>query len=470
MQMSDFTKGTAWGIVPDQYESLFRQVLDLRKSNDFSAQVAGFTPKKPEKGYRVQDNVAVVKVHGPISKQTSFFSFFFGGTSLDRLSKVFTEAIEDPEASAVLLDIDSPGGTIGGLEAFSDLVYSSRGEKPIVAFANGMMASAAYWIGSAADTIVAESTAEVGSIGVLMVHYDWSQNDAKYGLKRTFLSAGKYKALGNDAEPLSEEARRTFQAELDYLYDVFAGTVARNRGVDVGTVLEGMADGRIFIGQQAKDAGLVDSIGSMDVAIEAALSMVSNTSTSYQINFNSSGVAPEKEVTMPGEKKMDIPQTVEQLAVALPELAEALRAEGEKRVDLKTARKEAAQAENDRILGIAAVQFGDEAGEKFKAVVATGVTVDQFKAIRGTAPADTTSTEAAGVQKVKGETLAAIQEAGAGNPGTGDNTATGSDGDKDFMTLVEDHRAQHKCGQVEAMQAVMKKNPKVHAAYISSMN
>ena len=138
------------------------------------------------------------------------------------------------------------------------------------------MASAAYWVGSAAEAIIGSTTSEVGSIGVLMVHQDFSRMEDMVGVKTTYLTAGKYKSLGNDAEPLTQQAREVLQAELDKLYSIFTGTVARNRGEDIGTVEANMADGRMFIGDDAAAAGLIDSIGSMEDAVSMARSMVND--------------------------------------------------------------------------------------------------------------------------------------------------------------------------------------------------
>lgn len=114
----------------------------------------------------------------------------------------------------------------------------------------------------------------VNAAGVITVHYDYSKSDEAQGVKRTFMAAGRYKALGNNAEPLGDVARAEIQSRLDYLYTLFVDTVARNRAADRDTVLSTMAEGRQFIGRQALDVGLVDQIGTMETAMEAALSRV----------------------------------------------------------------------------------------------------------------------------------------------------------------------------------------------------
>jgi signal peptide peptidase SppA len=273
MNPIDFSKGRGWLIRPESFEVLARKFIEFNPENggvDFEKQMAAYRSRVDNQDlYDLKDGIAIIPINGPLSKRMSFFSFLMGGNAFSFIAKAFRSAVEDPEVEGIVLKIDSPGGTVSGTEALADLIFSNRDEKPIIAFADGMMASSAYWIGSAADAIVGESTADVGSIGVLMIHKDFSKLDEKIGVKITYLTAGKYKALGNDAEPLGEFARNVFQDELDYIYNIFVETVARNRGVEFEQSLE-MADGRVFIGQQAKDAGLIDYVGNFNKALELA--------------------------------------------------------------------------------------------------------------------------------------------------------------------------------------------------------
>ena len=121
--------------------------------------------------------------------------------------------------------------------------------------------------------MIVERTTDVGSIGVLYVHWDTSKEDEMYGWKRTLITAGEFKGVGNDIEPLSDRDRGVIQSELDTIYDIFIETVARNRGVSTETVLKDMANGRVFIGQHAVDAGLADKTGTFEDALEAAVDL-----------------------------------------------------------------------------------------------------------------------------------------------------------------------------------------------------
>jgi capsid assembly protease len=215
-------------------------------------------------GYKIQDGVALLPIEGVISKRMNLFSQISGGVSTQLLQDDFAAAMNDPLAHSILLLIDSPGGNIDGLQQTADDIRAARGVKPVYAFADGLMASAAYWIGSAAEKIFSASdTTAVGSIGVIAKHADYSEANKKDGVKVTTIRAGKYKALAQPDEPLTDEAHAELQSQLDHVYSVFVNAVAANRGVDAQTVLSKMADGKVFFGKQAIDAGLVDGISSV---------------------------------------------------------------------------------------------------------------------------------------------------------------------------------------------------------------
>lgn len=459
MQPTDFAKGRAWAMLPEKFELLARRFHQFQADDAAVKKLAGFAETTDEPPYYdLRDSVAVIPISGPLTKRRSFWSFLFGGSSYAEIARTVAFAAQDPEVSGIVLDIDSPGGTISGVEAAGDAIFAARQQKPLAAFANGTMASAAYWLGSAADTVIAEKTAAVGSIGVLMVHYDWSVALANEGIKISYLTAGRYKALGNPAEPLSREARDVFQAELDQVYGIFVDTVARNRNVSRDQVLADMADGRVFIGAKAVAAGLADTLGSLDTAIAAVQDMAGNQQSERRIFAMTTKT---KEIKI---------ETTEQLAAAYPDLAQALRAQGADSVDTAAIAQKAADEERARILGLAGVQFGAAAGEKFTAVVETGVTVAQFTAITAAAGGTQTPADAAAanLEKAKADQLAAIQAAGAANPGA--DSQAGQSAGKDFMALVAEYAQANKCGRVEAMQAVMKANPAAHKAYITKVN
>ena len=252
-----------WAIVPEKYS----QIKELYEHHAHGEKVdlvalEASMGKKLENSYRslqVVDGIAMLPIEGVIAKRMNLFAEISGGTSSQLMQRDFSTAMEDPLVHSIMLLIDSPGGEVSGTQEFCNEVFAARGLKPIVAVCSGMMASAAYWIASSADEVyVTADTDVVGSIGVLATHTDNSEAEAKSGKKITTIAAGKYKTIGNPHEPLSAEGRAEIQSQVDQIYTVFVNDVARNRNTSAEKVLADMAEGRVFIGQKAVAAGLVD--------------------------------------------------------------------------------------------------------------------------------------------------------------------------------------------------------------------
>lgn len=263
-----------WAVIPEVYETIRevydRHVFGEKLSKD---EIASLTGKKAGED-RAKTNrvgsVAVIDVIGPMSKRMNLFHDVSGGASTELIGRDFRNALSDRMVDGIVLNIDSPGGAVDGTQELANLVFASRGGKPIATYSDGMICSAAIWIGAAADEVfIASPTVDVGSIGVRASHVDRSKWDESMGIKRTEIVAGKYKNLESPNAPLSKEGREMLQAQVDYLYEIFVGDIAKFRGVSVEKVLNDMADGRIFIGKQALDAGLVDGIESFESVISA---------------------------------------------------------------------------------------------------------------------------------------------------------------------------------------------------------
>jgi signal peptide peptidase SppA len=281
--------------------------------------------------YQIVNGTAIIPLVGILAKDD--WVKYYGGTSTRQVARDFMEAMKNAAVKAIVLSIDSPGGTVDGTQSLAKLIYDSRGAKPITAIASGVVASAAYWIGSAADKLyLADDTTMAGSIGVIMTHYDWSKYDEKIGVAVTEIFAGKYKAVGSETKPLSDEDRDVLQDEVDYLYGIFVDGVAKNRGVDAATVLGSMADGRIFIGQQAVDAGLADGIKTIEEVLAAPVA--------------SAGVAVKIKQEV---KSMDPQELTLAMIEQRPDLVASLTQRGE---------ETGARAERERIQAVAAVAEG----------------------------------------------------------------------------------------------------------------
>lgn len=261
-----------WAILPNKLalleEIVARHVAGEKlDAEEVQARIHG-ARRPPE---RRVNKVAILPLFGTIFPRANMMTDVSGATSAERFGDDFNSLLHDPSIDAIILDVDSPGGQIGGIDELSRQIYEARGIKPIVAVANHMMASAAYWIGTAADELVVTPSGEVGAIGVFAVHEDISVAMEKDGVKVTLISQGKYKTEGNPYQPLSDEALTAIQAKVDEIYGIFVDTVARNRNVDAATVRSGFGEGRMFSARQAIDVGMADRIGTLDETINLLL-------------------------------------------------------------------------------------------------------------------------------------------------------------------------------------------------------
>lgn len=176
-------------------------------------------------------------------------------------------ALDDPRVGAVLLDIDSPGGMVSGCQELVSFIKEAATQKPMAAFTNSLMASAAYWLGSATGRVFCTETASVGSIGVIMTLTDFSRLMESLGIKINVISSGKFKAAGHPAMELSDEARAYFQTHVESLHEVFRRNVADSMGLDMAES-NIWGDAQIFLGADAVDVGLATAqVSGMDEAI-----------------------------------------------------------------------------------------------------------------------------------------------------------------------------------------------------------
>lgn len=212
-------------------------------------------------------NVAVIPIRGVIEPSGGMLSFFFGGTSPDFLSAQINAAASDPNIEAIVLDVDSPGGSVSGVEEVAQEIYAARKNKPITAVSNSMMASAAYFLGSQANEVLASPSSLTGSIGVYTLHQDISELLDKAGVTMTFVYYGENKTAGNSYEPLSDKAREHMQEMVDAFGQAFDRAVARGRGVSMEDVGKQFGQGRIFTAQKAVKLGLADRVGTLDDAL-----------------------------------------------------------------------------------------------------------------------------------------------------------------------------------------------------------
>ncbi len=242
--------------IPAEADNMIRvqadRVIRETRRQTASAQSAGGIAVLPLYGVVTQRGNMVEDVSGP------------GGTSTQQFSSALRQLLADDTVGQILIDIDSPGGSVYGVAELADEIQSARTQKPVVAVANSLAASAAYWIGCSASEFYVTPGGEVGSIGVWQAHQDYSKALEESGVKTTLISAGKFKVEGNPYSPLDDEAQSFMQSRVDDYYAAFTKAVARGRGVPIAQVRDGMGQGRVLGADAALAQNMVDGIATFD--------------------------------------------------------------------------------------------------------------------------------------------------------------------------------------------------------------
>ncbi len=214
--------------------------------------------------------IATIYVEGTIaSGQTDSFGIPVGYQHNWTLEKI-DELISDHNNRGLMIFVDSPGGGVYESDELYLKIkeYKDRTGRPVYAAMGSMAASGGYYISAAADKIVANRNTWTGSIGVTIgTIYDISELLEKYGVNTVTITAGSNKAMGSITEPLTAEQQAIFQSLVDDAYEQFTGIVSEERGIELSEV-QRFSDGRIYTAEQALELNLVDSIGTLDDALE----------------------------------------------------------------------------------------------------------------------------------------------------------------------------------------------------------
>jgi ClpP class serine protease len=268
----DYLCNQTWAITENGFNKILaiatrmelKDLLDAKKASDEKLQ-------NPNNS-KVVGNVQQIDIIGPIVKHGDMFSEVSGARSLSGIKSEFLSALNNKDVSAILFNIDSPGGEAGGIADFADLVFNSRGKKPIVAYTDDMACSAAYWIGSSADKFVCSETATLGSIGCAAVITDTEERDEKQGIKKIkFVSSN---SPNKRPDVKTEDGYNQIAAQIDKIGDIFIDKVARNRTTttrkfSAKDVINKFNKGGVLIGEDAVNAGLADELGSFESVLES---------------------------------------------------------------------------------------------------------------------------------------------------------------------------------------------------------
>jgi len=327
---------------------------------------------------RTREGVAIITVTGSLVNRGAWLGSYSGTTSYEGIKYQIGSAAADPRSRSILLDIESPGGEAVGAFEVAAAVRAANKIKPVVAVVNGMAASAAYALASGAEQIVVTPTGLAGSIGVVLMHADWSAFLEKKGVKPTLIFAGAHKVDGNPFGPLPEEVRDDLQREVDGYYQQFVKTVAAGRaGMNPAAIRN--TEARTFVGDEAVSVGLADVVGTFEETL-VNLSRGTGRSTGSSRMERSESVAG----ALSGQEQHEQPQhsirigiSREELEMAVSDAKKEARAEGVAAGAKSERERLAAILASDKVIGREAtalrlaVEAPDMSAEKILAFVET---------------------------------------------------------------------------------------------------
>lgn len=210
----------------------------------------------------VIDGVAIIPIHGLLQKRVDIFTHMLGGRPMGDIEDLIRQATDDKSVNAILLHIDSPGGTVAGMTDLVDAVWAARQAKPVVAYISDLAASGGYWVASQAGHVVADRDGLVGSIGAMMVAIDTSEAASQAGVKVNVIRSGRFKGTDISGAKIGDDHLADFERLVSQIADVFIADVARGRARSVEDI-QVWADGRLHVGERAVALGLIDEVGTM---------------------------------------------------------------------------------------------------------------------------------------------------------------------------------------------------------------
>ena len=315
----DYAAAQPWLMLPEMLDTLL-SIAD-RQANPEALEARLGHKLENTRSVSVRDGVAVIPVTGPIMRYANLFTRISGATSTQELATDLQAALDDPGVKAIVLNMDTPGGEASGINELADMVYAARGKKPIKAYVGGTAASAGFWIASAADEVVIDDTALIGSIGVVV---EVAVRDAADGEKRYTITSSN--APNKRPDLGSEEGRAQISKPIDALANVFVSKVARNLNLDPAEVPAKGDHGGLLVGAQAVKAGLAHRIGSLESLItELAASAKSAKPATTMRKLSMTTVKTTADLQAALAAGID-PQSIE-IEAAAPVDVEAVKAE-----------------------------------------------------------------------------------------------------------------------------------------------
>ena len=228
---------------------------------------AGMASTGPD--FAMVRNIARIECSGVIGRRVGDMAKSSGAVDVNDLANEIHKATMDSRVDGIMLVFDSPGGTVSGVPEAAQVIRDAAAKKPVLALASGLMASAAYWLASGASMIMAEPSAQVGSIGVYQAFLDESRAFDLAGNKLELFATGKYKGMGVSGLPLSDEQRAEIQARVDKIFTWFKSDINLKRDIP-----DECMDGRVFMGAECVARDLADCLGTEEDAMQEIAGLV----------------------------------------------------------------------------------------------------------------------------------------------------------------------------------------------------
>jgi signal peptide peptidase SppA len=278
-----------WAIAPEAMDGIIGLAMDMAAGKIFTLQQS----EAPASIMSVADGVATISITGPLLPTTDEFDrVMLGATSLEEVRSTVESAAADPSVTSIVLNIDSPGGTVRGTPEAADAIYEAAKIKPVRAHTSGTMASAAYWLGSQATSVSMTRSASVGSIGVMVPHIDQSKRAEMLGVKVELFTTGKFKAAGFPGTSLTESQRELIQERIDQVFGEFKSAVTRQGRKIPAEAMQGQT----FYGPQAESLGLATVVRNASEAGKAGSSPLRAVDTAEDGMSEQVASTPSEEV------------------------------------------------------------------------------------------------------------------------------------------------------------------------------
>ncbi len=366
---------TLWAIEPRAFERLLNA---LRGPNVIEVKAAA---RDASSAPQIVDGVAVIDIIGALTKYADWFTLLFGGAVYTEIEEQVKQATADDAVRAILLRIDSPGGTVAGVSDVADAVYAAREAKPVIAYISDLGASAGYYIAAQAHRIYSDEDARIGSIGTVSIVDDWSGFYEKAGVKVHVVSTGEHKGNFVRGSEVTDDQLADLQRAVDNPGEIFFSAVARGRGWPLAAVAQ-IADGRLFVArQEALPMGLIDGIQGFDevlaMAADGQLSGPEDLAAAAparaageQIDMEAAAAAAETDATETTGTRQE--------THTMSENQKTEPAAGG--VDVDAIKKQAAEGERKRVSAINAALAGEEFTELRGKAIDGDMTVEAAKA------------------------------------------------------------------------------------------